>query len=149
MSTTIQRLAPLALALIAIIPLRAAADEKQLTFVERATSDTVTDTGAKGDSVGDVLTFANEVFDEANATKVGSDNGWCARTVVGKAWECIWTLTLPDGQITVEGPFYDSGDSVLAVTGGTGAYAGTRGDMLLHARDAKGSAYDFVYRLND
>jgi hypothetical protein len=29
---------------------------------------------------------------------------------------------LPDGQITVAGPLYDAADSVLAVTGGTGAY---------------------------
>jgi Allene oxide cyclase barrel like domain len=56
-------------------------------------------------------------------------------------------LTLNDGQITVEGPFYDAKDSVLAVTGGTGAYAGARGEMKLHARDAQGSAYDFVYSL--
>jgi allene oxide cyclase len=55
--------------------------------VERATSDTVTDTGAKGDSVGDVLTFANEIYDEADTVKVGSDNGSCIRTVAGKAWE--------------------------------------------------------------
>ena len=69
------------------------------------------------------------------------------RTIPGKAWECFWTLSLDAGQITVEGPFLDAGDSVLAVTGGTGKYAGVRGDMMLHARDAKGSEYDFVYRL--
>ncbi|HSE75987.1 MAG TPA: allene oxide cyclase family protein, partial [Dongiaceae bacterium] len=85
--------------------------------------------------------------DEANAKQLGSDNGWCIRTVPGKAWECFWTLSLADGQITVEGPFLDAGDSVLAVTGGTGKYAGARGEMKLHARDAKGSEYDFVYNL--
>jgi hypothetical protein len=69
------------------------------------------------------------------------------RTAVGKAWECFWTLVLDKGQITVEGPFYDAGDSMLAVTGGTGDYATIRGDMKLHARDAKGSEYDFVYNL--
>jgi hypothetical protein len=118
-----------------------------LTVVEHATTDAVTDTGAQGDSAGDILTFANEVFDADNKTSVGSDNGWCVRTIAGKAWECFWTLELKDGQITVEGPFLDAGDSMLAVTGGTGAYAGARGDMKLHARDAKGSEYDFVYAL--
>jgi len=78
---------------------------------------------------------------------VGSDNGWCARTVAGKAWECIWTVTLDDGQITVEGPYYDTADSVLAVTGGTGAYAEASGSMKLHARNDKGTEYDFVYTL--
>jgi len=118
-----------------------------VSVVEHADTDTVTDTGAKGDSVGDVLTFANPVFDKANRTKVGTDQGYCVRTVAGKSWECMWTLSLKDGQLTVEGPFLDAGDSVLAITGGTGRYVGARGQMKLHARDAKGTAYEFVYEL--
>ncbi len=120
-----------------------------LSVVERAASDTVTDLGVKGDSVGDVLTFSNEIYDETNKTVVGRDNGWCVRTVAGQSWECFWTIVLEKGQITVEGPFYDSKDSVLAVTGGTGAYAAARGEMKLHARDDKGTEYDFVYSLTD
>jgi len=116
------------------------------TYVERATTDAVTDLGAQGDSVGDLLTFANEIYDEHNNKLVGQDNGWCIRTVVGKAWECYWTLTLKDGQLSVAGPFLDAGDSVLAVTGGTGKYYGARGEMKLHARNAQGSEYDFVYK---
>jgi hypothetical protein len=118
-----------------------------ISVVERASTDVVTDTGAKGDSVGDVLTFANPVFDKANKTQVGTDQGFCIRTSAGKSWECAWTLSLKDGQITVEGPFLDAGDSVLAVTGGTGKYAAARGQMKLHPRDAKGTEYDFVYEL--
>ncbi len=125
----------------------AAAAMDSFTVVERATTDAVTDTGESGDTAGDVLTFANEVYDQANATKVGSDSGWCIRTAVGVGWECAWTLTLADGQIMVSGPFLDGGDSVLAVTGGTGAYAGAGGEMALHARNAQGSEYDFAYRL--
>ncbi|MFZ5991735.1 MAG: allene oxide cyclase family protein [Deinococcota bacterium] len=115
--------------------------------VERATTDTVTDLGRKGDSVGDILTFANQVYDPSNTRKVGTDQGYCVRTVVGKAWECFWTLSLQDGQITVEGPFYDAADSVLAVTGGTGKYLGAKGQMKLHARNEKGTEYDFTYEL--
>ena len=125
----------------------ALAQNTTLKLVERATTDAVTDLGEKDDSAGDLLTFANEVYDESNAKKICSDNGWCIRTVAGKAWECFWTLSLADGQITVQGPFLDAGDSVLAVTGGTGHYAGVRGDMALHARNAKGTEYDFVYNL--
>jgi len=133
---------------LAMLALTAAAQEMEhLNFVERASTDAVLDLGAKGDSAGDILTFANDVYDEANKEKVGSNNGWCVRTVVGKAWECFWTLMLKEGQITVEGPFLDAGDSALAVTGGTGEYAGTTGEMALHARDAKGSEYDFKYTL--
>ncbi|MGB3811014.1 MAG: allene oxide cyclase family protein [Parvibaculum sp.] len=126
-----------------------AATPKQLVVVERATTDSTLDLGAKGDSAGDVLTFANEIFDKANKEKIGADNGYCVRVVAGKAWECIWTLTLAKGQITVEGPFLDSGDSTLAITGGTGEYAHVRGDMLLHARNSQGSEYDFTYNLRE
>lgn len=124
----------------------AVADE-ELAVVERATTDAVLDTGASGDSAGDILTFANEIFDKDNANKVGSNTGWCIRIVAGKSWECFWTLTMDDGQITVHGPFLDGADSVLAITGGTGRYADARGEMALHARNAEGTEYDFVYRL--
>jgi hypothetical protein len=127
-------------------PARAAETEK-LTYVERATTDAVTDLGAKGDSAGDLLTFNNEIYDEQNEKRVGHDNGWCIRTAAGKAWECYWTLTLEKGQLSVAGPFLDGADSVLAVTGGTGKYYGARGEMKLHARNAQGSEYDFMYRV--
>jgi allene oxide cyclase len=121
----------------------------ELVVVERAASDTVIDLGDKGDSLGDLLTFANDVYDKDNVALVGHDNGWCVRTVVAKAWECHWTLTLEKGQIAVDGPFYDTSDSVLSITGGTGAFVKARGEMKLHARNAKGSEYDFVYVLMD
>ena len=117
------------------------------TLVERATSDAVTDTGAKDDSVGDILTFANEIYDEANKKAVGSDTGYCFRTAVGKSWECAWTNTLADGQIMVAGPFLDGKDSVLAVIGGTGKYADSRGEMMLHSRNDKGTEFDFKFVL--
>ena len=118
-----------------------------IKVVERATTDVVIDVGDTGDSAGDILTFANEVYDEKNETQIGTDNGFCFRTAVGSAWECNWTLTLADGQITVEGPFLDAGDSLLSITGGTGKYANAGGQMTLHPRDAKGSEYDFDYAL--
>lgn len=124
-----------------------AQDVQTMKLVERAATDAVADTGAEGDSAGDILTFANELYDEANEKKVGTDNGWCVRTVAGAAWECFWTAMLEGGQITVEGPFMDSGDSTLAITGGTGKYAGARGEMSLHARNAEGTEFDFVYNV--
>jgi allene oxide cyclase len=120
---------------------------EHIQLVERAVSDATLDLGPKGDSVGDLLTFANPVFDASNKLQLGTDQGYCVRVVVGKSWECFWTLTLRDGQITVEGPFNDVGDSLLAVTGGTGKYLGAKGAMSLHPRDVKGSAYDFIYQI--
>jgi allene oxide cyclase len=118
-----------------------------VTVVEHATTDATTDTGAPGDSAGDVLTFANDVFDAADANKVGTDNGYCIRTVAGAAYECNWTVFLPRGQITVEGPFYDAKDSTLAITGGTGRYRHVRGTMDLQSREG-GTKYAFVFHLN-
>jgi allene oxide cyclase len=132
--------------LIAAGPLAAAAPQ-ELKMVEHATTDAVTDTGAAGDSAGDILTFSNEVFDADDKNKIGTDQGICFRSVPGKAWECFWTLSLEKGQLTVEGPFYDSGDSVLAVTGGTGDFAGALGEMALSARGTDGKAYNFTYRI--
>ena len=136
----------LAGALALQVSLSAVAAEK-IQVVERALTDTTIDLGAKGDSAGDLLTFANPIYDAANKTKLGSDQGYCVRVVVGKSWECFWTLLLADGEITVEGPFYDTGDSVMVVTGGTGKYAGAKGAMKLHSRDAKSTSYDFLYEL--
>jgi hypothetical protein len=133
--------------LIAVPTLLRAEAKQTIRLVERAPADTVTDTGEKGDSVGDLLTFANDVYDEKNATKLGTDQGFCLRVNKGVSWECLWTLKLADGQLTVQGPFYDAGDSVLAITGGTGKYATARGQMKLHARNAEGTEYDFVYEI--
>lgn len=115
------------------------------TVVERALTDTTTDTGRPGDSVGDVLTFANPIFGRRNLHRIGHDNGYCVRTVRGKAYECQWTTRLRGGSLAVAGPFYDARDSTLAITGGTGRFAGARGQMHLHARNAAGSAYDFTF----
>ena len=123
---------------------------KTIAVVEHADTDVLQHVGPanEDDSVGDVLAFANNLYDEQNQEKVGTDNGMCMRTAVGKACECVWTATLEGGQITVEGPFYDAKDSTLAITGGTGDYADASGEMTLHAHDAEGSEYDFTYKVN-
>ena len=123
-------------------------DGKAITVIEHATTDATTDTGATGDSAGDVLTFANDVFDAANAQEVGTDQGYCIRVVAGSAYECTWTTFLQGGQIVVAGPFYDAKDSTLAITGGTGRYRNARGTMDLHAR-AGGTEFAFVFHLTD
>ncbi len=117
-----------------------------LTVVERAVSDTVIDLGATGDSLGDVLMFGNPIYDATNTTKIGRDEGSCARTNPGAAWECSYTTILKGGSLTVQGPFYDDlRDSFFAITGGTGTYRNARGQMRLHARNAQGTELDFVY----
>jgi allene oxide cyclase len=118
------------------------------TVVERALTDATADIAPVGDSTGDVLTFANPMFDASNVHQVGTDNGYCIRTAVGVSYECSWTTSLAGGSIVVAGPFLDAGDSTIAITGGTGAYRGASGEMRLHSRNASGSEYDFTFHLD-
>jgi hypothetical protein len=115
--------------------------------VEHAVTDAVSN-GSAADKLGNVLTFANPVYDSADTKKVGTDNGFCVRTVKGKTWECMWTTFLSDGQITVEGPFSDTGNTKLAITGGTGGYANAGGWMKLNYHNEKGTEFDFVFHLS-
>ena len=119
---------------------------RTITVVEHADNDAVTN-GTAGDDVGNILTFANEVFNSADTAQVGTDQGFCVRIVVGESWECSWTTFLPKGQITVQGPFSDTGDSVLAITGGTGAYRNARGEMELKFHNPAGTKFDFVFHV--
>src|SRR5690349_11739171 len=99
------------LALAVAIPVlgASASGGKSLVVVEHADTDLVIDLGDTGDSLGDQLVFGNPIFDAADATQVGRDEGVCFRTNPGLAWECTWTTVLADGTITVQGPFYDDG----------------------------------------
>ena len=115
--------------------------------VEHAITDTeVPGTGGK-DVKGNILTFNNPVFDAANKKQVGHDEGFCVRLQVKLGiWECLWTTFLKGGQITVQGPYYDTRNSELSITGGTGAYEGARGQMDLKSRNG-GREYDFIFHL--
>ena len=119
----------------------------QIHVVERAVTDQVIDVGAPGDSPGDLLPFANPVFDATNTTRVGRDQGSCIRASSSPGrWECMYTTFLPDGQVTVEGPFLDAQTTTrLAVTGGTGLYKNARGVLVLHLRTD--GNFDFYFRL--
>ena len=128
-----------------LVTSHAAASGAALQLVERATTNAVSvHAGRAADNAGDILTFTNDVFDAANRARLGADQGYCIRLIAGKSWECHFTVMLAHGQLSVDGPFLDSGDTTMVVTGGSGVYRGARGEMLLHARDSKGSAYDYT-----
>jgi Dirigent-like protein len=116
--------------------------------VEHAVTDTeVPGVGGK-DVKGNILTFNNPVFDAADKKQVGHDEGFCVRLQVKLGiWECLWTTFIKGGQITVQGPFYDTRNSELSITGGTGAYRRARGQMDLKSRNG-GKEYDFIFHLS-
>ena len=72
---------------------------KVVHVIEHATTDSISNQGGgPGDAVGNILTFSNDVFDQSDSTKVGSDQGYCVRLIVGESWECNWTTFLARGQ---------------------------------------------------
>ncbi len=129
--------------------------------VEHAVTDTIgdADNGTPSpDALGNVLAFHNQVFDAADRKVVGVDNGQCTRTITSTTsmsndgvWECFWTVILAGGQITVEGPYNDNfSDTILAITGGTGAYQDAHGQMRLHVHtivNGVATEYDFFYQV--
>ncbi len=116
--------------------------------IEHAITDTEYPSVTGKDAPGNELIFTNPVFDVTNSTQVGHDEGFCTRlNPTTGSWECLWTTFLKGGQITVQGPYYDSANSVLSITGGTGAYRDSRGQMLLDSRD-NGTEYDFIFQLS-
>jgi allene oxide cyclase len=129
-------------------PARARSSGATIHVIEHAITDTEAPGVGGKDVKGNTLTFVNPVYNMANQKKVGHDEGFCTR-LDPKAgiWECLWTTFLKNGQITVQGPFYDTKNSVLSITGGTGAYRRSRGEMSLLSRNS-GKQYDFIFHLS-
>lgn len=126
-------------------PARAATST--ITVVEHAITDTEIPTGGGKDVKGNLLTFNNPVYNATDTRQVGHDEGFCTRLSPKQGiYECLWTTFLKGGQITVQGPFYDTRNSTLSITGGTGAYRSDRGQMKLNSLDG-GKKYDFVFGL--
>jgi allene oxide cyclase len=116
--------------------------------IEHAVTDTEVPSGGGKNKTGNVLTFHNKVFDAADKKQVGTDQGFCIRiSPADGSWECLWTTFLAHGQITVEGPFFDTKNSVLAITGGTRAYRDARGEMNLNSRNG-GKEFDFIFHID-
>jgi allene oxide cyclase len=144
-------LAMIAAGLIAAVPAiarTARAAGSTVTVVEHANTDTEIPTGGGKDVKGNILTFVNPVFNASDTKQVGHDEGFCTRLDPKQGvWECLWTTFLKGGQITVQGPFYDTRNSTMSITGGTGAYKNDRGQMKLKALDG-GKKYDFAFQLS-
>jgi hypothetical protein len=100
------------------------------------------DLGPQGLSLGDQSIFADDVYDKKGGAKIGSDGVVCTvvrvtdpATGSGTA-QCVATVSLPDGQLTIQGLVSFTGEELpapfqQAITGGTGAYANARGQITV------------------
>jgi hypothetical protein len=105
----------------------------RIHLVEREAGGQFIDTGEKGLSVGDQQVGRSDVLD-TKGRRVGRLDGVCTITGVGRALGglCSGVLTLRDGQIAGQFAWGHSGSSHLqAVVGGTGRYAGARGQFVV------------------
>ncbi len=107
-----------------------------LTVIEHEVHLHFVDLGKSGLNPGDSFTFHNPIYDSTDTTQVGRDRGFCIRiTRVLKhnmgSFECESTTLFNNGasSITAESPFYDTGQGVGAITGGTGTYVGASGSI--------------------
>ena len=101
------------------------------------------DVRPRGISLGDNFVATENLF--RGGKKVGEDHGTCEITRLepkrGKAktggLQCLVTLVLPEGQITLQGArtavlaSQEPPRFVLAVTGGTGAFRNARGTVRI------------------
>ncbi|MBV7575724.1 hypothetical protein KW846_23695 [Pseudomonas sp. PDM32] len=92
------------------------------------------DIGPPGPSQGDLFVFDQPLMNEQRQD-IGSNSGYCVNTFPEKHSQCQWTLLFSDAtgktadSIVVAGQEHESGQSIVAVIGTTGKYAGFSGEM--------------------
>jgi hypothetical protein len=101
--------------------------------------------GETAPTVGDQFVFSDNLFDHKGGTKVGTDGVSCtfvhvapAATPTEGTLQCVATVSLAGGQITIQGIFTTPlaenelpPPFELAVTGGTGEYEGAEGHVTV------------------
>ena len=96
---------------------------------------------------GDIITFTNPLAD-TSGDRIGKLSVACVTTTGARRFQkslmtCHGVMELADGTLTLQGNVAPAGDTRVAVTGGTGAYAGARGEAI--NRD---SETELTYRLD-
>jgi hypothetical protein len=120
-----------------------------LTVVSKNPENKVIDLGAQGPTQGDIRVTNAPIYNESGKERIGRFDLFCAITDPAdgpseKAHlaQCTKTFTLPGGQISVQGvEAYPNlsglAPGVNAISGGTGKYAGVRGEQSFEVRGKK------------
>lgn len=115
----------------------------RMHLVEVEVATNFVDLGKPGLSQGDRHTIMSDIFDEKH-NRVGRADFDCIVTGVGKriGGMCNGVLTLPKGQLTGQSAWGKSEEAQeQAITGGTGAYAGARGQFVIEKANASGTPF--------
>jgi hypothetical protein len=150
--------AALVVTLAVALPAQAAPDAQSQAITIRLVSIT-TQVVARKDvapkqrvSKGDVFWQRSQLlnavaqFGKPKGALVGSDTGTLT-VVSATAVHSTGTAVLPGGTIRFAGRASGTSGSTIPVTGGTGRYAGARGELALGPLDARGARTSNVYRL--
>lgn len=106
---------------------------EELRFRAITTEATNLDLGEDGLSLGDQFIFHDVLKREGE--KIGHDGGVCTVTTVkGPELQCLVTISLSGGQITIQGLAREGEVFFFAVTGGTGQYQGASGEARVVVR---------------
>jgi hypothetical protein len=109
-------------------------DDDVIRLIAKSVVAETLDLGDKGESVGDQEIFSDDLYWAGK--KVGTLDGSCTTTRARATFamlNCTVTLTLPNGQITLQGAVrFDrnfTGKFFIAITGGTGDYDTAQGQV--------------------
>jgi allene oxide cyclase-like protein len=110
-----------------------AGTSEELRFRAITTEATNLDLGDPGLSQGDEFIFHDVLRHEGE--RIGHDGGVCTVTSVkGPELQCLVTISLSGGDITIQGLAREGEVFVFAVTGGTGQYQGASGEARVEVR---------------
>ncbi|XP_031499680.1 allene oxide cyclase, chloroplastic-like [Nymphaea colorata] len=88
-------------------------------------------------SLGDLVPFTNKTYSGNLEKRLGISAGICIHIQnvpeKGDRYEAVYSIYFGDyGHISVQGPYLTYEDTYLTVTGGSGVFKGTRGQVKLH-----------------
>jgi hypothetical protein len=117
-------------------------DGDVIRLIARTVSEGEVDTPPTGFGPGDRLFFSEDLYRDDE--RVGINGGECVivrvQSETTATANCVATLSLPGGQITVQGLItFTEGDPpfTVAVTGGTGRYRDADGEMRIETVSAE------------
>jgi hypothetical protein len=113
--------------------------------VEKTTAVQFVEQPPAGDSMGDSVVGASDLFDRRD-TQLGTAHWSCVRTNPGSQRQCSLTYFFARGFLTLQGPYRDDGTGTFAITGGTGAFRKARGGVDLSSTTTPDGGRTFVYQ---